>query len=76
MAIVPVAEPMGHAARNPLLLECAMPVFSIRVAIMIFGHMSNMNGNGRVSSLDVSCPSRHSTFLKDAWDSLNGSSAT
>ena len=36
MAIVPVAEPMGHAARNPLLLECAMPVFSIRVVIMIF----------------------------------------
>ena len=35
VAIVPVAEPMGHAARKPLLLECAMPVFSIRVVIMI-----------------------------------------
>jgi len=32
-------------------------------------HMSDMNGNGQVSSLDVPCPSRHSTFLKDAWDS-------
>ena len=27
-------------------------------------HMSNMNGNGQVSSLDVSCPSRHSTLRK------------
>ena len=27
-------------------------------------HNSDMNGNGQVSSLDVSCPSRHSTLKK------------